>query len=96
MNKRYTVQEVFNMIGEDTLKETSDLIKSESIKIDGYLVYKDSWRYRTFYQKGTKCACCGKEGTYFKLEQDSNNIQRAHFNLFAEDGTMMTKDLFIL
>lgn len=92
MSKRYTVQEVFNMIGKDILEETNPPIKSDSIEVDGYLVYKDSWRYRTFYQKGTKCVCCGKEGIYFKLQSDSQNIERGHFNLYAEDGTLITKD----
>lgn len=80
------------MIGEDTLKKDSNLIKSESIKIDEYLIYKDSWRYRLFYQKGTKYVCCGKEGTYFELKPDVQKVGRAHFNLFADDGTLITKD----
>lgn len=95
MSIKYSIDEVFNLLGEDTLKETEPVIKSDSIKVDGYLVYKDSWRYRTFYQKGTKCACCGRTGTYFKLKVDSKNIERAHFNLFSEDGTLMTKDHII-
>lgn len=92
MSKIYSIDEVFSLLGEDTLSKTDDLIKSDSINVEGYLVYVDSWRYRTFYQKGTKCACCGKEGKYFKLKPDSNNKERAHFNLFAEDGTLFTKD----
>ena len=72
MSKKYDIQEVFNLLGEDVLNATEPVIKSDSIKVDGYLVYKDSWRYRTFYQKGLKCACCGREGSYFKLKADSN------------------------
>ena len=75
MSKKYDVQEVFNLLGEDVLNATEPVIKSDSIKVDGYLVYKDSWRYRTFYQKGLKCACCGREGSYFKLKADSNNLK---------------------
>ena len=84
--------EVFDMLGRDTLNQTGELIKSESVEVDGYLVYKDSWRYRTFYQKGLKCSCCNRVGTYFKLKADSKSLERAHFNLFSEDGTLMTKD----
>ena len=95
MSIKYSVDEVFNLLGEDTLKETGKLIKSDSIEFNGYQIYKDSWRYRTFYQKGLRCACCGRIGTYFKLKTDSKNIERAHFNLFSEDGTLMTKDHII-
>lgn len=95
MSIKYSVDKVFNLLGEDTLKETGELIKSDSIEFNGYQIYKDSWRYRTFYQKGLKCACCNRIGTYFKLKADSKNIERAHFNLFSEDGTLMTKDHII-
>ena len=95
MSIKYSIDEVFNLLGEDTLKETGKLIKSDSIEFNGYQIYKDSWRYRTFYQKGLRCACCGRIGTYFKLKADSKNIERAHFNLFSEEGTLMTKDHII-
>lgn len=95
MSHKYSVDEVFDMLGRDTLNQTGELIKSESVEVDGYLVYKDSWRYRTFYQKGLKCSCCNRVGTYFKLKADSKSLERAHFNLFSEDGTLMTKDHII-
>ena len=95
MSIKYSIDEVFNLLGEDTLKETGELIKSDSIEFNGYQIYKDSWRYRTFYHNGLKCACCGRIRTYFKLKADSKNIERAHFNLFSEDGTLMTKDHII-
>ena len=95
MSKLYSIDEVFTMLGEDILSKKDALIKSESINVDGYHVYVDSWRYRTFYQKGTKCACCGKEGKYFKLHPDSSNAERAHFNLYSEDGMLLTKDHII-
>ena len=95
MSIKYSIDEVFNLLGEETLKETGELIKSDSIEFNGYQIYKDSWRYRTFYQKGLRCACCGRIGSYFKLKADSKNLERAHFNLFSEDGTLMTKDHII-
>jgi hypothetical protein len=90
--KKYGVSEVFNMIGEECLMQTDDANKhSNEIIVDGFHVYSKSLRYMTFYQKGTKCVCCGKEGTHFKLCGDPNTNRR-HFNLYADDGTLMTKD----
>lgn len=93
---RYSVQEVFEMLGYDALNR-SEVSKSsrESIEVEGFQVYRKSMRYATFYQKGCKCVKCGKEGTYFQLDADreGGNVEnRRHFNLYAEDGTLMTKD----
>ena len=46
----------------------------------------------TFYQKGCKCCVCGKEGTHFTLDSGADNPDRRHFNLRADDGTLMTRD----
>ena len=90
--KKYGINEVFDMIGEECLMQTDDANKhSNEIIVDGFHVYSKSLRYMTFYQKGTKCVCCGKEGTHFKLCGDVNTNRR-HFNLYADDGTLMTKD----
>ena len=43
MSRKYSVDEVFDMLGRDVLGQTGNLIKSESVEVDGYLVYKDSW-----------------------------------------------------
>jgi hypothetical protein len=99
-SKKYSVQEVFQMIGEEYLNRNSDGNKSKAddIEVDGFKVRPISLRYMTFYQKGTKCVCCGKEGTYFQLEADKNSANaefRRHFNLYAEDGTLITKDHII-
>lgn len=99
MDKKYSVQEVFEMIGEEYLNRDGDKNKSQiDIEVDGFKVHPVSLRYMTFYQKGTKCVCCGKEGTYFQLDPDrnGNNAEsRRHFNLYADDGTLMTKDHII-
>ena len=93
--KRYEINEVFNMIGEDFLTQNDDSNKNHrDMIIDGFNVRPKSLRYMTFYQKGCKCAICGKEGTHFKLCGDPNTNRR-HFNLYAEDGTLMTKDHII-
>lgn len=93
---RYSVNEVFEMLGTEALN-ISEVSKSsrESMEVEGFQVYRRSMRYATFYQKGCKCVKCGKEGTYFQLDADreGGNIEnRRHFNLYAEDGTLMTKD----
>lgn len=92
---KYSVKDVFDMLGEDALKISEVRGGKESIEVEGFKVYRRSMRYATFYQKGCKCAVCGKEGTYFQLEpdRDGGNVEnRRHFNLYAEDGTLMTKD----
>lgn len=66
---------------------------ARSIKIDGYDVYTKSMRYKTFMEKGYKCACCGREGTHYILEIPlDQNSTRAHFNLYSDDNVLMTKD----
>lgn len=37
------------------------------------------------------CTYCGKVGTHFKLCGDPDSHRR-HFNLFADDGSLITKD----
>lgn len=89
---RYTVDEVFNMLGTDALTvEFIDRKSRDSIEVEGYRVYRQSLRYVTFYKKGCTCASCGKVGTYFELDPGDNS-NRKHFNLYADDGTLMTKD----
>lgn len=98
--KRYGIQEVFDMLGEENLKVTRVKHGTRgSIDVDGFRVKQQSLRYSTFFQKGTKCVCCGKEGTHFRLDVERNvdpeSTNRRHFNLYAEDGTLMTKDHII-
>lgn len=93
--KKYGIQEVFDILGEENLSgNTIHRQERSNITVDGFNVYTKSLRYMTFYQKGLKCVCCGKEGTHFKLcGEDGSN--RRHFNLYADDGTLMTKDHII-
>lgn len=90
---KYTIEEVFNMLGEEALNITELGLKRDrkSIEVEGFKVYTKSLRYATFYQKGCKCVCCGKEGRYFQLDSGDSPV-RKHFNLYAADGTLMTKD----
>lgn len=92
MEKRYSIEEVFEMLGEENLKgATIQGRHKHQIEVDGYNVYTRSLRYMTFYQKGTTCVCCGRKGSYFKLDGDEKS-KRRHFNLYCDDGTVMTKD----
>lgn len=94
--KKYNVDEVFKMIGEEYLSGDTDEDKRKyDMVVDGFNVRPISLRYKTFYQKGTKCVCCGKEGTHFKLCGDDRSPKRRHFNLYADDGILMTKDHII-
>lgn len=89
---RYSITKVFNMLGEDALTiESVERKTRDSLEVEGYKVYRQSLRYATFYQKGCTCATCGKVGEYFELDLGDNS-SRKHFNLYAEDGTLMTKD----
>ena len=96
MDKRYSINEVFSIIGKDNLIEdhVNHSGRKKSIVVEGYDVYVKSLRYMTFYQKGVKCACCNRTGNYFKLDGDANT-KRRHFNLYSEDGVLMTKDHII-
>ena len=90
--KKYSIEEVFSLIGEEYLLRDNDFFQNRSnMVVDGFNVRPISLRYMTFYQKGTKCVCCGKEGTHFKL-CGKEGSERRHFNLYADDGTLFTKD----
>ena len=97
--KKYSIEEVFQLLGEECLCMNNDRNKCHhDIDVDGFKVHPVSLRYMTFYQKGTKCVCCGKEGAYFQLDSDRNGASvdyRRHFNLYADDGTLITKDHII-
>ena len=98
--KCYPIDLVFTILGKENL-ETECYNKScksveNQIKVDGYDVYTRSLRYMTFYQKGCKCCVCGKEGTHFTLDPSGDGSDtRRHFNLRADDGTLMTRDHII-
>lgn len=95
MTKKYSIDEVFALIGEEAL-DTPHYSKGQknsenTIQVDGHDVYTHSLRYMTFYQKGCTCVACGKQGTHFTLDESDGGTRR-HFNLRAEDGTLMTRD----
>jgi len=95
MSGIFGIDEVFELLGKDALSiETVNKKSRESIEVEGFKVYRQSLRYATFYQKGTTCVCCGRQGAYFKLEEDTDGTspERRHFNLYSEDGMLMTKD----
>ena len=60
---KYSVNEVFEMLGTEALSISELKGARESIDVDGFKVYRKSMRYATFYQKGCKCVNIGKEGS---------------------------------
>ena len=96
MKDKYSIEEVFNMIGvENLIPNSVKKEKDNDIIIQGKKIRRKSLRYMTFYQKGCKCVSCGKQGTHFKLDGSNDNPERMHFNLYADDDTLMTKDHII-
>ena len=95
-NMKYSIETIRNLIGPDNMSVeylSKTAKKARQIELEGYPVYTRSLRYAVFFQKGCKCAKCGKEGTYFQLDPSpSGNPNRKHLNLYCEDGTLMTKD----
>ena len=97
MENRYDINFVWNLIGEDVLNtphySKGQKNKENTVKVDGHDVYTHSLRYMTFYQKGCTCVVCGKKGTHFTLDKScGEDNDRYHFNLRADDGTLMTRD----
>ena len=93
--KVYSIEEVEAMVKEDAINTACrrEDKRTHSIVVDGYDVYTTSQRYKTFIEKGYKCVCCGRTGTYYALEKShGSNAKRAHFNLYSADNVLMTKD----
>jgi hypothetical protein len=69
------------------------------IMLDGDYVGIESARLKTFKYKGTKCACCGIEGVFFRKEKDVKEARHCHLNLYAvnykHEPVLMTKDHII-
>lgn len=94
--KTFSIEEVEAMVREDVINsECKNIDKNcnHNIKVEGHDVYTTSLRYKTFIEKGYKCVCCGRTGSYYALEKSVNSNQnRAHFNLYSDDDVLMTKD----
>ena len=95
MREKYSIEKVFDLLGEDALNIQQVVKKNRtSIEVDGFDVYRESLRYAVFYQKGMICPCCGRKGAYFKLDVHNGDYEskRRHFNLYSKDGVLFTKD----
>lgn len=91
--KKFTIEEIENLIKEENINWDGIIAHDKSIMVDGYTVYSKSMRYKNFFEHGYTCCKCGKKGSYFYLDvDDAQNPKRGHFNLYSEDGTLMTKD----
>ena len=94
--KKFSIEDVENLIKTINLDWDGKNAHENSIRVDGYSVYPKSMRYKNFFEHGYSCCTCGKKGTYFSLDVDEKqNSNRAHFNLYADDGTLLTKDHII-
>ena len=93
--KIFSIEEVESLVKEDVVSTNCQREdkKTHSIIVEGYDVYTTSLRYKTFIEKGYRCICCGRTGTYYALEKSKgSNQKRAHFNLYSDDEILMTKD----
>lgn len=74
--------------------------RARKVELNGYMVHAYSKRYTTF-KRQMKCVSCSREVTYAKLQvsvpkkSGRINPEQVHFNFFAADGTLMTKDHII-
>lgn len=68
-----------------------------SIELCGFRVHTDSQRYRLF-QLNRRCVWCGVLGTEMRLQTlhqkacVSSPVLKAHFNLYSDTNTLLTKD----
>lgn len=91
--KKFSIQEVENLLKEKNLNWDGKIAHDDTILIEGLKVYSKSMRYKNFFTHGYTCCKCGKQGSYFYLDIDEKqNPKRGHFNLYSEDGTLITKD----
>jgi len=89
--KTYSIEEIFEQVNKGGKAFTLD---GDSIRC--------SSRYHLYSKKGTECANCGLEGTFFAKEKDKGShplYSRYHLNLYAQNqhGTeiMITRDHII-
>ena len=85
VSKRFSPEEIFQLVKKC----------DGDIEVEGYQVRTTSLRYILFRKK-PKCATCSRRVSYGLLQTDEQSkYKRAHFNFFAEDGMLMTKDHII-
>lgn len=58
---------------------------SDRVKFLTYLIERD----------GTKCKCCGKEGTHFEARLWRDKTSGVHLDLYSDDGSLLTRDHII-
>lgn len=94
----FTVEEILAWIEEKPrvgLQQMSRASSQRKAWLEGEAVKYNSKRLRVFKLRGTKCAYCGREATYFALEKHPNDGS-FHLELYAlnKDGseTMFTRD----
>lgn len=102
-DKQYPVEDVFAFVQENNGHSKKE--GKKRVEFDGHLMKPYSLRYLTFMNSGTKCVCCGIEGTHFYKERSLGKNGKVsthseygnyHFNLYGvnEHGheVLITKD----
>lgn len=87
---------------QEALDEIARLAKAAKRKNESRIVMFEqrvkhgSLRYHTFRRSGLKCVSCDRVGTVMLLQRVKGAEHTGcHFNLYAADGMLMTKDHII-
>lgn len=83
-------------VGKFSIPEVLSQVGNQRATFGKYKVSMQAGRYWLYKNKGTNCFYCHLQGAYFSLERFSNVPEsKVHFNLYALDGTMITRDHII-
>ena len=69
--KKFSVEDVENLIKAINLDWDGKNAHENSITVDGYSVYPKSMRYKNFFEHGYSCCTCGKKGC---LETEASGL----------------------
>ena len=83
-NHNYELVETFSI--EDGLLRLAEMISSKKSKNN-----RKTFLYNQVLNNNTKCVCCGMNGVKF-CNGFNPNDKSYHFDLYAEDDTMLTID----
>lgn len=93
--RKYSIEEVFSKLPEYIKQGQWDTKRKEKADFDGDKIKVTSQRLQTFYLKGTKCVCCGLEGSYF-VKEKAVPEENYHFNFYGlnenSEEVLFTKD----
>lgn len=92
----YSIETILPIIYDSPLYVVDNKKQSvPKVDLNGDAIKLSSLRMRMFKHLGTKCVCCGLEGSFFRKEKLSKDIS-FHLNLYGIDKNgnevLMTKD----